>query len=182
MTFVGNYGPRQGKKGMPVNLIGNGFSTLSNITIKFGPTPVAISLGGKNNDQHLQADVPDVNGRVALILQATGIPGGSEFVGGFDAGTAPDYAVTDVYPRDLPVGGGVKVSIYGNGFVTFGQNAAPDMIFQDATVKGSVVNETLIEVVAPSSTAANIDPGVPFAIILRFGADNFLATPYLEYV
>jgi len=143
-----NYGPKSGKSGLPVNIIGNGFSTLSNVRVKFGQSAVA---GEVKNDQHVKVEVPAgmPDGPVAIVLCSDGNP--DIFVGGFTVGSVPPgTSVTDVYPDSIAAGGGTAVSIFGYGFKDVGVADAVTVGFGTATAQGTAVDSTLISVVAPA--------------------------------
>jgi len=148
MASVNNFGPKSGKEGLPVNIIGDGFAPLTNVRVKFGQSAVA---GVVKNDQHVKVEVPAgiSDGPVAIVLSADGVP--DIFVGGFTVGTVPaGTSVTDVYPDGIPMAGGTGVSVFGYGFKDVGVAGAVTVGFGSATAQGTAVDSTLISVVAPA--------------------------------
>ncbi|MEK7476765.1 MAG: IPT/TIG domain-containing protein [Candidatus Coatesbacteria bacterium] len=150
MATVVEYGPKKGKAGLPVNIIGDGFSVLTNVRVRFGSLEVAAPLTVVKNDQHVKAEVPSLpDGPVALVLVADEIPDGL-FVGGFTVGTVPEgTAVTDVYPDVLDPNLPTDVRIFGYGFRDVGAAGAVSVMFGSSTVQGTAVDSTLIVATAP---------------------------------
>jgi hypothetical protein len=142
---------------LPVNIIGQGFSTLHNVKVRFG------AQEGRNteikNDQHIKSEVPDLNeGAVALTIVADEIPAG-QFVGGFSVGTPPSpLCITDLYPDYVSAAGGTPFNVFGVGFLSAGRTAAVTVTFGSTTVPGNATDDTLITCTAPSAAQAGVDP------------------------
>lgn len=154
---VKDYGPKKGKGGLPVNIIGQGFSGLTNVRVRFGSTDGANTV--VMNDQHIKTEVPSLNeGAVALNILADQVPAGL-FVGGFSVGTPPSpLCITDVYPDFVSAAGGTTVNIFGVGFLSAGRTAPVNVTFGSAAVPGTATDDTLITCIAPSAAQAGVDP------------------------
>jgi len=163
---VKDYGPKKGKGGLPVNIIGQGFSGLTNVRVRFGSTDGANTV--VMNDQHIKTEVPNLNeGAVALSLVADQI-GGGQFVGGFSVGTPPSpLCITDVYPDFVSAAGGTPVSVFGVGFLSGGRTSAVKVVFGSATVAGTATDDTLISCAAPTAAQAGVDPNDPSANFVK---------------
>lgn len=185
MPEAKNFGPKKSTKGgMPINIIGQGFSEFQSgsVLIKFG------SAQGNNtqvkNDQHVKTELPAglPDSAYALVLQAT-LAGGQAFSQAletpFQAGPEPDdLTISDVYPDMLASAGGETVNIYGFHFQASGRTAAPKVHFNYAVVVGSVVNDSLIQVISPSFADTRLSSRNPiFQVKVEFSATDTVTAP-----
>ncbi len=161
---IRDYNPKTVNPGQPVNILGDGFKSLSGVKVKFGPYDAAET--NVRNDQHIQARVPAVgNGVFGLILEYSA-GGGTvqEFVGPGQVGPSPaGVGITDFYPDTLPAAGGA-LSLFGYRFSDHADGGGTlEVVFNSfnprtggflASVPGTnpaIVNDTMIAVTAPSA-------------------------------
>jgi len=164
---VNEYGPKKGKAGLPLNVIGEDLDSHPNAKIRFGgsDSPVNKVL----NAQHIQAEVPAgiPDGVVAVSLAYDDF--GPILIGGFTIGKVPaGTAITDVYPATLS--GGDTVSIFGYGF-TAGHTVS-EVTFNGAPVPVVSTNDTLVQVTAPPGR-----PGTAVAIAFNFSDGTSAPSP-----
>ncbi len=160
---VTNFGPKQGDRGMPVNILGSGFHELTSPVVKFGTTS-GVNTEPKS-DSHIRTEVPAIpDGSYTLVLFGDQVPQGI-VVGGFTVGPNPSgLAITDVFPREIVAGD--RLAIIGYGFLDSDRSREPTGTFTSTdpgrpfsfTLKGNTVDKTYIDVPF-TPPALPLDPG-----------------------
>ncbi len=170
---VSSYAPQRGTSGSPVNVLGNGFDTITNVQVVFGNTqalnPQII------NPMVIRATVPAIpDGVYVLTLRFNDASGASitQVLGGFTFGPPlVGLQVTGVFPNPVPSGGGT-LFILGNGFLQNGRTDSVIVKFNGAiavAAQGTTINDSLIQVSsAPSATSLGLHPGDCFHFTVGF--------------
>lgn len=169
MTQARNYAPKRGKSGK-VNIVGEELDKISSPKVLFGSMEAEGTL---INPQLIRADVP-VQSDGVYLLKLKGTVNGQpweQLLGGYTIGPPISGLVCDrIYPETVPAPGGSTIYLLGNGFLSGGRAANPEIVFAESVTRASVtIDDAIIEVAnIPSARDLRVAPGEAVAVQATF--------------